>query len=232
MLFKERRWTAARDSLLQALALDPDNVNALYWYSWFLSQLGRFEEALTFLQTAQKLDPVSAVLNDRLAIAYVWAGDLASAAERYRESVDLGYVESTQPLSLMMFLYRTGRFDELVDLLVRLGGDPRWVQPVVTALADPEMRAAVSEMVDEITTPDPVLEMVRFGIWMLYGETDRAFRDFPSGPKSPYVEALWSEEAAHLRTDPRFDALLVSLGFSGEERALLPDTEKRVPSGS
>lgn len=222
MLFKERRWTQAQASLLHALDLAPENLNALYWYSWFLSQIGRYDEALSQLLIAHKLDPVSAVLNDRLAVAYVWVNDLDKAAQRYRIAVELGYLESTQPLSLMLFQYRSRHFDELSDLLLRLGGSPDWVGPTVAALEQPEQRKAAGDVVDAITEPDPVLTMVRFGIWLLLGDTDRAFRDFDPGPKSPYVEALWSQEGAHLRADPRFPTMLEALGFTGEDKLLIP----------
>ena len=223
MLFKERRWTEAQASLLHALSLAPENLNALYWYSWFLSQIGRYDEALSQLLIAQKLDPVSAVVNDRLAIAYVWVNDLEKAAQRYRIAVELGYLESTQPLSLMLFQYRSRQFDELGDLLLRLGGDPDWVGPTIAALEHPEQRKAAGEVIDAIAEPDPVLTMARFGIWLLFGDTDRAFRDFDPGPKSPYVEALWSREGAHMRADDRFGRLLEALGFTGEDRRLIPE---------
>lgn len=56
---------------------------------------------------------------------------------------------------------------------------------------------------------------------MLFGDTERAFRDFTLDLKSPYVEALWSTEAAHIRADPRFADLLHELGFHGDNRKLL-----------
>jgi TolB-like protein len=223
MLFKERHWTEAQASLLHALNLAPENLNALYWYSWFLSQIGRYDEALSQLLIAQKLDPVSAVVNDRLAIAYVWVNDLEKAAQRYQVAVELGYLESTQPLSLMLFQYRSRQFDELGDLLLRLGGDPDWVRPTIAALEHPEQRKAASDAIDAIAEPDPVLTMTRFGLWLLIGDTDRAFRDFDPGPKSPYVEALWSQEGAHMRADPRFGRLLEDLGFSGADQRLIPE---------
>jgi TolB-like protein len=221
MEFKERDWLAAQQSLQHALKLAPTNVNPLYWYSWYLSQLGRYDEALTYLLQAQALDPVSAVVNDRLAIAYVWVGDLEAAAERYRVAADLGYLESTQPLSLMLFLYQTRQFDALQDLLLRLGGSADWVRPVIAALDDPTQTDNAAKLIDSIAQPDAVLQQARFGIWMLFGETDRAFRDFDLDLKSPYVEALWSVEAAHIRADPRFDELLGRLGFDGANRQLL-----------
>jgi len=223
MQFKEHRWSEADASLRHSLVLAPDNVNALYWYSWFLSQLGRYQEALSHLLIAQRLDPVSAVLNDRLAIAYLWTNDLENAAERHRVAMELGYLESTQPLGAMMFLYRSGEFDALGSLLERLGGDPTWIEPTVDALAHADRREAASAFIDSLTQPDPVLDMVRFGIWLLFGQTDRAFRDFDPGPHSPYIEALWSREAEHLRADARFEDLLRRLGFTGADRALLAE---------
>ncbi len=221
MKFKERDWLAAQESLQQSLKLAPTNVNALYWYSWYLSQLGRYDEALTYLLQAQALDPVSAVVNDRLAIAYVWVGDLEAAAERYRVAADLGYLESTQPLSFMMFLYQTRQFATLQNLLLRLGGSSDWVLPVIAALEDPSQTGAAAALIDAKSDSDAVLQQARFGIWMLFGDTERAFRDFTMDLKSPYVEALWSTEAAHIRADPRFEGLLRELGFHGDNRKLL-----------
>jgi DNA-binding winged helix-turn-helix (wHTH) protein/TolB-like protein len=221
MAFKERNWLKAQSSLQHALELAPENVNALYWYSWFLSQLGRYDEALRYLLQAQQLDPVSAVLNDRLAIAYVWVGDLEAAADRYRSAGEFGYLESTQPLSLMMFLYQTRQFETLEGLLLRLGGKPDWVQPVIAALSDPAQADIAAAVIDSIVDQDAVLQQARFGIWMLLGDTERAFRDFDLNLKSPYVEALWSAEAAHLRADPRFADLLEQLGFDDNNRHLL-----------
>jgi hypothetical protein len=50
---------------------------------------------------------------------------------------------------------------------------------------------------------------------VFYQDADRAFRDFDSGPKTPYVEFLWAPETALLREDPRFPALLESVNLNG-----------------
>lgn len=215
MLTKERRWADAGATLRRALELAPDNVNGRYWYSVFLSQLGRYPEALEHMEAAHRLDPVSAVVNDRLALSYVWVGDLERAAERYRVATELGYLESTQPLSVMMFLYSTRQFAELEQLLLRMGGAAQWVGPVVRGLEDPAQRALGAAAIDERDPGDSLVEMIRFGVWVLYGDTDRAFRDFDPQPKTPYIEVLWSREAAHLRADPRFQVLLDTLNLSG-----------------
>jgi TolB-like protein/DNA-binding winged helix-turn-helix (wHTH) protein len=221
MLTRERRWSEADATLRRALELDPDNVNARYWYSIFLSQLGRYDEALGHMEAAHRLDPVSAAVNDRLALTYLWVGDLERAAARYRVAADLGYTESTQPLSAMMFLVRCGRFADLEQMLLRMGGNPSWVTPVVRGLGDPRDRGAGAEAVDRAGRSDPILNMARFGIWVLYEDPDRAFRDFDPDPKTPYVEVLWIPEASHLRSDIRFAGLLDVLNFTGSNRMLV-----------
>lgn len=208
LLSRERRWLEAQASLIEALRLDDQHVNGHYWYSWLLSQLGRYDEALAHVKIAWELNPVSAVLNDRLAVSYLWANDIEGAAARYQAAVDLGYLESTQELSFTLFLIRTGQYDQIEALFQRMGYSDSWIKPLVQGFRDPTARAQGVAAVEAARAAGTIPFEYLFGIWVLYGDVDRAFRDFDSGLKTWQVEFLWSQEAQILRDDPRFPALL------------------------
>ena len=53
-----------------------------------------------------------------------------------------------------------------------------------------------------------------FGIWILHGDTERAFRDFDAGEKTQDIELLWANEASFLRQDARFPALIDRIGLN------------------
>jgi len=201
--------------LKKALRLDNKHVNGHYWYSWLLSTLGKYDEALTHIKLARDLDPVSAVLNDRLAVSYMWAGDMKASAERYQAAADLGYLESTQPLSLYLFLFRTRQFDQIESLFQRMGYAESWVKPLIQGFRDPAARAEGTRAVEAARTAGAIPFEFLFGIWVFYEDADRAFRDFDSGPKTQYIEFLWAKETAILRRDPRFPALLRSVNLTG-----------------
>ena len=211
MLGKEWRWQAAGDSLRAAIDADQANVNARYWYSIHLAQLGQYPESLAQMKVAIDLDPLSAVFNDRLALAYAYVGDLEMARQHFATAQELGYLESTQPLSVLLYLLRNQAWTDMQDYLVRIGGDLGWVKPMVAGLRNPEEREAGIRAIE--TVSDPLLEMLKVPVWVLYGEYDRAFGSFRMDRKTLLVEFLWIPEAASWREHPQFPKLLEALGF-------------------
>ena len=53
---KQLRWTAALNAAQQAIALEPDSVQALFQHACALARLRRIKEAMATLETAVKLD--------------------------------------------------------------------------------------------------------------------------------------------------------------------------------
>ena len=74
-------WAAAERELLQALELKPGYVVAHHWYAEYLSAMGRHDEAVSEIQRAQGLDPLSPLL---LAIG----GEVCNFARRYDEAIE------------------------------------------------------------------------------------------------------------------------------------------------
>ena len=64
----------------RAIELNPGYATAHHWYSWHLSLLGRYDEAIEEMRKAKSLDPLSLIINADLA-------ELLSIAHFYDESI-------------------------------------------------------------------------------------------------------------------------------------------------
>jgi TolB-like protein/DNA-binding winged helix-turn-helix (wHTH) protein len=211
MLTTERDWSNAEARLREALRLNEANILANYWMSMLLSQQGHFGQALEYARAATLLDPISPVLNDRLAVAYLWENDMQQAAAQYRRAADLGYLENTQPKSFVIYLNRQGQHEQIRSLLARLGFSADWADPFVAALNDESLRPQAIEAISMAIQADEIPASVHFGLWVLMQDADRAFRDFDRSLKTQDIEFLWTDETAFLREDARFETLLTEL---------------------
>lgn len=80
--FFERDWKAAERSLQKAIALDPHNSTAFLRYGYFLIQMGSFDEALSKLERARELNPLSPMVQADIGLAYLCARRYPQAIEQ------------------------------------------------------------------------------------------------------------------------------------------------------
>ena len=76
----EYDWVTAEREFKQAIALSPGDPRPHEWYSWFLSPLGRHDEALAEAKRALQLDPVSAEAN-------IFVGSVLVFARQYDQAI-------------------------------------------------------------------------------------------------------------------------------------------------
>jgi TolB-like protein/tetratricopeptide (TPR) repeat protein/DNA-binding winged helix-turn-helix (wHTH) protein len=76
-------WTRSEQEFRRAIELNPNYAIAHQWYSYYLSAMGRFPEALEEARKAQQIDPLSLSINTTLAGRY---RDL----RQYAQAIDLG----------------------------------------------------------------------------------------------------------------------------------------------
>jgi TolB-like protein/Tfp pilus assembly protein PilF len=73
-------WDAAETNFKRAIELRPGYATAHHWYSIYLTQLGRFPEAIAEIQAAISLDPLSVGANQQFA-------GLLLMARRYQDAI-------------------------------------------------------------------------------------------------------------------------------------------------
>jgi TolB-like protein/Flp pilus assembly protein TadD len=83
-------WQGAEREFQLAIALDPLYPTARHWYAMScLVPLGRLEEAVELVQTAQALDPVSPILARDLALLHAYRGDFDSALNQCDDTIEM-----------------------------------------------------------------------------------------------------------------------------------------------
>jgi DNA-binding winged helix-turn-helix (wHTH) protein/TolB-like protein len=82
-------WIASERSLKRAIELNPNYPTAHHYYATLLATLGRMDEALTEITTAQRLDPLSLLINADLAEMYIFARKPEQAIEVAAKALEM-----------------------------------------------------------------------------------------------------------------------------------------------
>src|SRR5215472_6021773 len=82
-------WTRSEQSFTRALELDPNCAVAHQWYAALLSNVGRYDEAVTQALQARDLDPLSLVINAFVGFMYMRAGQHDCAIHECTMAVEL-----------------------------------------------------------------------------------------------------------------------------------------------
>ncbi len=82
-------WSRAEREFRHAIELNPNYAIAHQWYSYYLSAMGRFPEALEQARLAQQIDPLSLSINTTLAGRYRDLGEYVQAIDMSRRTLEM-----------------------------------------------------------------------------------------------------------------------------------------------
>jgi len=222
-------WVGAEREFQRALALNPNYSEGHRMYSVYLSELGRSEEALSEVQVAQRLDPLSLTTAVTVGWTFYYARQYDRAIEQCRNVVELDADYSQGHDCLGSSYLAKGSFPEAVAECKRSasgsGHDPIREAGLGRAYALAGETGEARKILAQLNTlssasyvPPYVLAMVHAAL----GEKDQAFTWLDKGyqQRDPYLVRLRVDEAMDpLRSDPRFPALLGRVGLSQQPSA-------------
>jgi adenylate cyclase len=201
---RDARWQESEKTFRHAIELDSNNSS---WRADFamdlLLPLGRIDEAIQQLQTAEKADPLSPDIQGTFGAVLISAG-------RYEEAV--GHCQKASGLDHIECLGRArlgqGRIDEAIQIL-EAASLPRW-------LAYAYGRAGGREEAERLATPDKGRLLQRVLAYAGLGDKDRTLEALnamiPLGPVR-IGRTLTFPELAFLRGDPRLRTLRKNIGL-------------------
>ncbi|HMZ22678.1 MAG TPA: hypothetical protein PLD20_32420, partial [Blastocatellia bacterium] len=79
----------AERSFKRAMAMNPNYATAFHWYGEMLSLVGRFDEAVSALQQAERLDPLSTAIKHNLGETWFRARQFDRTLQKSNEILEL-----------------------------------------------------------------------------------------------------------------------------------------------
>ena len=223
-------WSAAEREFQDALVANPGSSMAHWLYAWFLTCMGREDEARSQIRRALDSDPFNPSVNTCFGEELELWRRPNDALRQYRKTLDRAG-EIPGPYHLMADVYaRQGKYDEAVaaerQYLVRSGRGPLAIQSLQKAYASSGGKGfwnwrlhRLSEQIRQTGKPRPV------GLARVYaqlGEKETAFEwlekayvEHAAALPSLKVHPAWDP----LRDDPRFDDLVRRMNFPQESAA-------------
>src|SRR5262249_42331750 len=216
-------WNSADAEFQQALELNPNYVDVHGTYAWFLTLMGRHQEALAFARRGQQLDPLSLTMNVFAAWMLAYTGEVDAALEEIGKVFEMDMNFSHAYLMKGETLLRLERYDDAVKSLekaVAIGGQSNIVEAMLGhAYGIAGYRAKGMAIISELKQRSerefvgPLhIALVHLGL----DERDQAIQ---------YIEKAYAERDAYivflnrhpiynrLRSDQRFQAILEKLKF-------------------
>lgn len=225
-------WKRAEGEFQKAIGLNPKYPTAHQWYSLLLSFAGRNAEALSEIQIARDLDPLSPIININCARALADSGDLRAGLELVRDFLSRDPQFALGHFELAHLAYRARDFDTAVrhleTCLTLVPGEPAfmanlaWVhsrlgrhEEVATLLQDLRAQAAQAH-----TSPGAL------GIAELAAGHDAAgFQEFEQAwaeRDSVLLYLASREEWREITRDPRFESIRTRMSARAGARVGLP----------
>jgi serine/threonine protein kinase len=217
-------WSEAEREFLRALELNPRYLQALAWYSLFylLWAMGRFEESLVQAKKAVECDPLSAYANGMLAFSYADGGKGAEGVAAATVAVKLE--ESFFAYWTLQSAYlASGEFEKAAEAgeiaLAISGRHPFAMSTLATTLADWGKTADAAAIYAELIarTARGYVSPAHLAVAAsAAGEMEKAIAHSHEAYqiRDPFlvVTRYWPE-TRRLRTDPRFNEMLVRMGL-------------------
>lgn len=202
-------WSGAEREFLRAISLNPQNATAHLWYGVScLASLGRLDEALTEVQLAQALDPVSSIVARNLALIHYYQRNLDLALQQSDMTIEQNPHFSAAYWTLGLIQEQRGELDEAVAALKRAielsPPSPRILGALGGVLAKEGKREEAGEILKQLE---------RLAETRYISPFEPALINFNLGRRDEGFELLTkafadrSFEIITIHLDPRFDGI-------------------------
>jgi adenylate cyclase len=216
------RWPEADQAFRRALALAPEDAEAINQYAQFLSTVGQLEPALHEIVRAQQLDPLSPI------IGVVHAGALDSlrrdgAAEAQIKKTLAAYPEFRAAQAWAAAQYIERKMYREAEAALRASGKLNGQNgddkaSLARGIADPAQRAAAVNSLETSPDNDDIRQdPILYAFYLIsLGEHGRALDQlelYADKHNSAFAGWLWNRGFDPLRNEPRFKAVLAKLAL-------------------
>jgi TolB-like protein/Tfp pilus assembly protein PilF len=217
------RFAEAETEYKRAIELNPNYPTAYHWYSIFLKDLGRYDEAAAAIRRAQQLDPLSSVIAVNVTRLYQLQNDHDASIQNSLKIIELdpNFEAAYEYLALSYLkLGRNAEAVEAAEKAARLAdraavalGNLGWVYAVAGKRA--EALDMIKELEEKYARNEANGQYIAY-VYMGLVDEDSVFewleKDFQAR-NGKLSEIRWQLQFETLRDDPRFKDLLKRMGL-------------------
>jgi TolB-like protein/tetratricopeptide (TPR) repeat protein len=212
-------WATEGKELKRALELNPNSAPVRWAYAAYLEQMGRLQEAISEMQVALQLDPVSSRAFHNSAFVYYFARQYDRALMQMERASALQHEPGLLTFALGVIYVEKGKYEEAIQLFRTLDDQPHALGHMGNAYARMGREAEAREMISELQKHVQSEGIGRYEIALVYaglGEKDEAFawleKSFAARDKGlAYLKI--DPPLDPLRSDSRFQDLLRRVGL-------------------
>jgi TolB-like protein/Flp pilus assembly protein TadD len=212
-------WTGSERGFIHALKINPNSAFAHLGYSFFLSYVGRHNEAILETQKAVELDPMDVNMRTNLGLHYYYKREYDTAIEEYRKILELSPNSWYARSHLAVALSQKGLYNEAIEEYAKMEYIQifHWHLGYIYGIAGNRDKALeILNQYLELSKKEFVSPTHIAIIYIGLGEKDNAlewlektYEQNEAGLQFIKVDPMFD----NLRSDPRFQDILDQMNF-------------------
>ncbi len=171
-------WATEGKEFKRALELNPNSAPVRWAYSNYLERMGRLREAVSELQLALQLDPISSRAFMTSAFGYYFARQYDQALLQMQLASALHHEPAELTFPLAVIYVEKGMYEEAIQQFQKLGDQPHALGHIGNAYARMGRATEAREMISELQKHVQDTGVGRYEIALVYagmGEKEEAF---------------------------------------------------------
>jgi tetratricopeptide (TPR) repeat protein len=216
-------WPGAEREFKRAIELNPNYATAHHWYSNYLEDMGRHDEAIAEIKRAQQLDPLSLIINAVVGLRFRSARRYDEAVEQLRKTLEMDPNFAMAHFLLGGAYKEKGQYESAIAEYQKgrsaSGGSGYLLAALGRAYAAAGKRREALKILGELKELSKrryVSASFVASIYVALGEKDQALEWLEKGYRdrdAAMVGLNWVPTFDPLRSDPRFQDLLRRMNF-------------------
>ena len=217
-------WKESEGEFRRAIELNPNYATAHQWYSYYLTAMLRFPEAVEQAEAAQQIDPLSLSINTSVATRYRHAGRLEDAVQLNRRTLEMDPSFVPAHFSLGAVYENQGASQQAIDEYKKVielrPADPAALSALGYIYARSGQKDEARKVLSQLTEVSKQHYVSSFEFATIYaglGDSDSSmlWLERSYGQRESQMPFLQSDERFNsLHSDPRYQNLVHRLGFS------------------
>jgi adenylate cyclase len=219
-------WKSVERGIKRVIELNPGAASSHVLYEDYLRAMGRFDEGIEEIKIALRLDPMSALVNNRYGVALLVDRQVKQAIKQLQATLDIHPYDLEAMIYLGNAYLDIGKHEECIVMMKKAldftqGGYAFVMGIAGNAYGKIGMKAKAQEILNEALERSKESYFSSFAIALIYmglGNTDKTFEWLEKAYEEHNPGLTWIKaypQFLSLHSEPRWTALLKKMGLEG-----------------